>query len=91
MPEKNWKIEFSTKAWKYLEKLEREDALRIRERLEDFGRTENPAFHKHVRTLTGKLKGFYRLSIEDFRIIFELDRIGRRIGILAVVPRKNAY
>jgi mRNA interferase RelE/StbE len=91
MPEKSWEIELSREAGKYLGKLERRTAQRILGELEDLGRTENPAFHRNVRVLTGKLKGFYRLRIGALRVIFEIEWIERRIGILAVVPRGNAY
>lgn len=91
MQKKNWKVELSKDAIKYLKKLERKTALRILERLDDLERTENPLLHKDVRPLAGKLKGFYRLRIADFRIIFELDRINKRIGIHLIIPRGNAY
>jgi mRNA interferase RelE/StbE len=91
MREKKWETELSKDARKYLEKLAKRSSLRILDELEELGKTENPTFHKDVRPLTGKLKGFYRLRIGDLRVIFEIDWTEKRIGILAIVPRGNAY
>jgi len=43
-------------------------------------------FHKDVKPLTGKLKGFYRLRVGEFKIIFELDRTNKCIGVHIIVP-----
>lgn len=91
MQEKNWKVELSREAWRYLEKLEKRVVLRITNHLENLGKTENPSFHKKVKPLIGKLKGFYRMRIGDLRVIFEIDWKNKRIGVLTIVPRGNAY
>lgn len=91
MPKKNWKVELSKDVIKYLKKLERKAALRILNRLDDLERTENPLLYKDVRPLAGKLRGFYRLRVSGYRIIFELDRINKLIGVHLIVPRGNAY
>jgi len=61
------------------------------DRLEELGKTENPIFHKDVRPLAGKLRGFYKLRIGDLRVISEIDWTHKRIGVLAIVPCGNAY
>ncbi len=86
-----WRVEFSRSARKALDRLETDVSLRILDRLEELGGTENPLGHKAVRALEGKLKPFFRLRVGDYRIIFELDSGGKRIGILAIVPRGKAY
>lgn len=91
MPEKNWKVELSKDSWKYLERSGKHNSLRILDRLEELEKIENPIFHKDVRPLTGKLKGFYRLRVGDLRVIFEIDWTDKRIGISAIIPRGNAY
>jgi mRNA interferase RelE/StbE len=91
MPEKNWKLELSKGSWKYLDKLGKRRSLRIPDQLEELGEKENPIFHQDVRPLAGKLGGFYRLRIGDLRVIFEIDWTEKRIGVLAIVPRRNAY
>lgn len=91
MSEKNWSVELSKSSLKYLKRLGKTASLRVMGRLEELEETENPLVHKDVRPLEGKLKGFFRLRVGDCRIIFELDRQNKRIGILAIVSRGNAY
>jgi mRNA interferase RelE/StbE len=91
MPRKNWRVELSKDALKYLKKLNKSTSERILDSLEKLGKAENPLLHKDVRPLAGKLKGFYRIRVGTFRIIFELDSTKKRIGVHAIVPRGNAY
>jgi mRNA interferase RelE/StbE len=91
MPEKSWRIELSGDSLKQLRKLRKGDRRRILDKLAELEFGDHPAFHRDVRPLAGKLKGFYRLRCGDFRMIFEIDREGKRIGILAVIHRGDAY
>lgn len=91
MPEKNWSVELSKRALKRLERLGQKNRNTILRNLEELEDMDNPLFHRDVRPLIGKLSGFYRLRIGDFRIIFELDRKERRIGIHIIVSREDAY
>ena len=91
MPEKNWSVELSKRALKHLERLGQKNRDRILRNLEKLEDMDNPLLHRDVNPLIGKLRGFYRLRIGDFRIIFELDRKKRRIGIHIIVSREDAY
>ncbi|MBM3295161.1 MAG: type II toxin-antitoxin system RelE/ParE family toxin [Candidatus Aminicenantes bacterium] len=91
MSEKRWGVEFSKSSLKVLGRLERSAATRILDRLEDVASAENPVHHRDVRALEGKLRGFYRLRVGEYRAILEFDRKGRRVGVLAIVPRGQAY
>ena len=91
MQKKIWKVELSKEALKYLKKLEKKTAQRILDRLEELEGLDNPTFHKDIRPLTGRLRGFYRLRVSELRIIFELDIKNKRIGVHLIVPRGNAY
>ena len=91
MPEKNWRVELSKDAIKYLKKLDKSTSQRILDSLEKLETSENPLSHKDVRPLVGKLRGFYRLRVGEFRIIFELDRPNKRIGAHVIVLRGDAY
>ena len=75
MQEKNWRVELSKSALKSLKKLEEKTAKRVLD----------------IRPLTGKIRGCYRLMVGDFRIIFELDRRNKRIGVHIIVFRGSAY
>ena len=91
MPETSWSVELSKASLKSLIKLEKSAQERILGRLEELGNTGNPLRHKDVRALEGKLKGFSRFRVGEYRLIFELDSVNRRIGVLAVVPRGKGY
>ena len=90
MPEKNWKVELSKEAIKDLKKLDKNVSSRLLNNLNKLEISENPLSLKDVRPLVGKLKGFYRLRVGEYRIIFEIDRPNKRIGIHIIVPRGNA-
>jgi len=91
MQEKKWRVEFSKSAFKHLKKLEDKTAQKILDNLQKLEEWENPLLRQDIRPLVGQLKGFYRLRIGNMRIIFELDRNNKRIGVQAIVPRGNAY
>jgi len=91
MPKKNWKAELSHESLKYLKKLNKKTSQKLLASFENLETSENPLSHKDVRPLVGKLRGFHRLRVGDNRIIFELDRENKRIGVLAIIPRGNAY
>jgi mRNA interferase RelE/StbE len=91
MPEKYWGVELSKDSIKYLKKLGKSTSKRISDKLEELESLEEPLFHKDVRPLVGKLRGFYRLRVGNLRIIFELDRPKKRIGVHVIAPRGNAY
>jgi mRNA interferase RelE/StbE len=91
MPKKNWKVELSKDSIKYLKKLNKKTSQRLLTELEKLESSENPLSHKDVRPLVGKLRGFHRLRVGDNRLIFELDRENKRIGVLVITPRGKAY
>lgn len=91
MQEKIWSAELSKAALKHLKKLHKKTANQILEALQELEKAENPLLHKDIRPLIGKLRGFYRLRVGEYRVIFELDRMNKRIGIDLIVSRGNAY
>ena len=91
MSEKSWSVEFSNSALKTLQRLDKTASLRVLDRLGELANAENPLRHRDVRSLEGKLKEYYRFRVGEYRVIFELDQRGRRIGVLAVVPRGKGY
>ena len=91
MPEKIWRVELSRNSLKYLKKLDKSTSKRILSSLEKLETTENPLAHKDVRSLSGKLTGFHRLRVGNFRLIFELDKKDKRIGVHVIVSRGDAY
>lgn len=91
MQKPSWTVELSRGALKALDRMERSVQLRIRDRIRQLEAFENPLRHKDVRALEGKLQGYYRLRIGEYRLIFELDPKSRKIMLSAIAPRGNAY
>ncbi len=91
MQEKKWRVELSKSAFKHLKKLDDKKAKKILDNLQELEEWENPLLHQDIRPLVGQLKGFHRMRSGNLRIIIELDRINKRIGIHAIVPRGSAY
>ena len=50
-----------------------------------------PIKHPHVSALTGDLKGYFRLRIGDYRIIFAVLAEEMIIAVVNIVPRGGAY
>ena len=51
----------------------------------------NPFYGRRIKMLKGKLKGYFRYRIGDLRVIYEINRKTREVGVLAILPRKDAY
>ena len=91
MRKKKWRVELSKPALKYLKATEARKSQKILNALEGLEKLDNPVLHENVRPLLGKLKGYYRLRVADHRIIFELDKRDKRIGVHIIVHRGSAY
>ena len=87
----SWSIRISSDAENYFQKLDRKRRKRIKERLLKLSQQENPLENPQVKALTGELKGFYRLRIGNYRIIFTLLAKEEIIAVVNIFPRGNAY
>jgi len=88
---KSWKVEVFPEAEKYLKKLDKKTRKLIIKHLREIENMENPLLHPNVRSLTGKLKGFHRLRVGKYRIIFELLNKRRVIAVHIIISRGKAY
>ena len=87
----SWSIRVSSIAEKYFKKLDKKLQRKIQEKLRALSRQQNPLENVQVRALTGELKGFYRLRIGDYRIIFALLEEEKVIAVVNILPRGDAY
>ena len=87
----SWSIRVSSIAEKYFKRLDKKLQRKIKEKLRALSRQQNPLENVQVRALTGELKGFYRLRIGDYRIIFALLEEEKVIAIVNILPRGDAY
>lgn len=91
MSEKNWTVDLFPGALRFLKKTTQKKAGKYLTLFAEWENLSNPLAIGDVRSLVGRLKGYYRLRIGEDRVIFELDRPNRKIGVLVIVPRKDAY
>ena len=87
----NWTIKVSTNAEKYFKKLDKKLKERIKNHLKEISTYDNPLGYAQVRPLTGELRGFYRLRIGNYRIVFSLIQEYKVIAVVNIVPRGDAY
>ncbi|HEX9736555.1 MAG TPA: type II toxin-antitoxin system RelE/ParE family toxin [Thermoanaerobaculia bacterium] len=52
---------------------------------------QTPRRHPNVKPLTGKLKGYYRFRIGDYRVIYRVDDDGRLVIVALITHRSKAY
>lgn len=87
----SWSIKVSSIAEKYFKKLDKKRKKKIEEKLLALSRQQNPLENIQVKALTGELKGFYRLRVGEYRIIFALLEEQKAIAVVNIFPRGNAY
>ena len=87
----NWKIEVKPTAEKYYLKLDKKTRTRMKEALRELENTDDPLLHPNVRSLTGKLRGDFRLRVGKWRVLFTPYIEEKIIYVFAIVPRGDAY
>ncbi len=81
----NYKIAFKKSVARDLKKIDKEQATKILNKIED----ELPEKAETLPVLTGKFSGLRKFRIGDFRVIFSI--IGNTALILRIRHRKEAY
>lgn len=87
----SWKIEIKPSAEKYYLRLGKHNRKRVKEALTELQNSDDPFSIKNVRSLTGKLRGDYRVRVGKWRILFTPDREKKIIYVYAILPRGDAY
>jgi mRNA interferase RelE/StbE len=87
----NWTIEIKPAAETQYRRLDNPTRKRIRKVLEELEADPNPLLHRRVRSLTGRLKGDYRLRVGNWRVLFTPDKQSRILFVYAILPRGDAY
>ena len=81
------KIEFGTKALKFLSKLKKDDKERVFKKIKELG--ENP-FPTDVKKLKGE-KDVYRIRVGDFRVLYKLILEDDVILVFRIDKRSRVY
>ncbi|MDR1013980.1 MAG: type II toxin-antitoxin system RelE/ParE family toxin [Coriobacteriales bacterium] len=84
-----WAIRFDEVAQKQLKKLDKEDARRIVDYLEDLSGLEDVLVRG--KALTGNLAGLWRYRVGDYRIICDVHAKEVTIYVVEVGHRKDIY
>ena len=82
-----WSVEFSREATKALLRMPRDQALRIRKRIDVLAR--KPTAARNVKKLT-EHPG-YRLRVGDWRVLYLLDGDRVVIQVIRVAHRREVY
>jgi len=82
-----WKLEFTRDAVKALVRMPRDQAARVRRRLDELAR--DPIGAPNVKKLTGH-PGF-RLRVGDWRVVYLLQNDRLVVQIIRIAPRGEVY
>ena len=83
-----YNLEITSEAEDGLDRLDRPVEQRVRRKLRWLA--ENAALYRH-EPMTGQYSGSYRIQIGVYRAVYDLDRENRRIIVLEVSHRRDAY
>jgi mRNA interferase RelE/StbE len=86
-----WQVRISSTAEKYYMRLVAQTKGRIKKELEVLSHLSNPLEHQAVKRLTGELKGFCRLRIGQYRVVFAIVEATHTIAVVNIAPRGDAY
>ncbi len=51
----------------------------------------DPRRHRNIKRLKGTMAGRYRLRIGDYRVIYRIDEQERKVFVLSITHRSDAY
>jgi len=51
----------------------------------------DPRHHNNIKSLKGKLKGYSRFRVGDWRVIFNIDDGKRQVWVLDIAHRSEVY
>jgi len=50
-----------------------------------------PRRHNNVKQLTGRLQGFFRYRVGDYRVIYAIDDAKRAVTVITIAHRRESY
>ncbi len=81
-------VEYSNQALRFFKRIDNILAQRILKKIEDL-RT-NP-FPQEVKMIEGYMEKTYRVRVGDYRILYEVDRNKKFIGVVKIDHRDQVY
>jgi mRNA interferase RelE/StbE len=86
-----WSVELFPHAVRDYHKMPGSTRHRIKDSLRRLECADEPLLQPGVRSLVGRLAGFHRLRVGEWRVIFELIPDRSMIAVHRIIPRKDAY
>ncbi len=83
-----YRVEFAPGADGDLSRLDTPVVRRVRSRLDRLAENVESVPHE---TLSGQLRGLFKIRAGDYRTVYSLDRNNRRITVLAIGHRSEIY
>ncbi len=84
-----FKVVLSAEAQKFYMTAERSVAKKIAKCLLQLEHT--PLYHPNIKSLTGKLAGYYRYRLGDYRVVYAVNEQSAVVEIVMIAHRKDAY
>lgn len=51
----------------------------------------DPRGRNNSKPLHGRLRGFWRYRVGDYRVIYQIDDSSRQVAVVAIIHRREAY
>lgn len=84
-----WKIRFSKVADKAIRKLDKANAEKILDAIEDISELDDP--RSKGKALVGNLAGLWRYRVGDYRIICDIEDGAMIVLVVDVAHRRDVY
>ena len=81
-------VDYSKQAEKFLEKAEKSLLKRLLKKMEDLRSDPHPRESKMVQGYKEKL---FRVRVGDYRILYEVDYMKNKIGVVKIDDRPRVY
>ncbi len=84
-----FKVVLSGEAQNFYATAERSVAKKIAKCLLQLEQT--PLYHPNIKSLTGKLAGYYRYRLGDYRVIYAVNEQVALVEVITITHRKDVY
>ncbi|WP_027303098.1 type II toxin-antitoxin system RelE family toxin [Rudanella lutea] len=84
-----YRLSFSNRALKSLQKIQRPDAERIVNALEELAKDPTPK--ANVKRLSNHPEAIYRLRVGNYRVLYDQEDAIRIIAVIDIGHRKEIY
>lgn len=84
-----YRLSFSNRALKSLQKIQRPDAERIVNALEELAK--DPTSKTNVKRLSNHPEAIYRLRVGNYRVLYDQEDAIRIIAVIDIGHRKEIY